>query len=154
MKKLFYFIFIFLFIGCSHRIIKPNFNNRNIEYLNSKIIKTAKTFLKTRYKYGGLTKKGIDCSGLVYMSYKLNGIKIQRTEKQQYKLGKKISRKKIRRGDIIFFDIYKKHKPTHIGIYLGYNRFIHAGFSHGVIIENLNIRYFKKRFFGAKRFLF
>lgn len=104
-----------------------------------------------RYRYGGLTTKGVDCSGLTQRAYKdLYGVKLPRTVVEQSKTGKRVDKNALKPGDLIFFKtgLYSRH----VGIYLGSNRFIHASRSKGVIQSNINNTYWRKKYWQAKRF--
>ncbi len=118
------------------------------------IISTAEQFLGKTYIWGGTTPRGFDCSGLTYFVYKLNGIELPRVSWLQYrtKLGKKVRKNRLIQGDLVFFETYKPG-PSHVGIYIGNNKFIHASPRHGVSISSLDEPYFKSRYLGAKTVL-
>lgn len=128
---------------------------------NSKKIKSivsyAKTFGGTRYKFGGTTKKGMDCSGLVYTSFKKENIVLPRTSRTMATQGKAISLKKVIVGDLLFFKTNKrKNVISHVGLVVqtkGVIKFIHASTSRGVIISSLDEKYWNKCFAGARRVL-
>ncbi|WP_074409537.1 MULTISPECIES: C40 family peptidase [Aquimarina] len=128
---------------------------------NSKKIKSivsyAKTFGGTRYKFGGTTRKGMDCSGLVYTSFKKENIILPRTSRTMATQGKAISLKKVIVGDLLFFKTNKrKNVISHVGLVVetkGVIRFIHASTSRGVIISSLDEKYWNKCFAGARRVL-
>ncbi|MCE0495894.1 NlpC/P60 family protein [Vibrio salinus] len=104
----------------------------------------------TPYSYGGLSKRGVDCSGFVYAVFlEQFGAVIPRTTKGQSGIGKKIARSQLRSGDLVFFKT--GHKARHVGIYYGQNQFIHASESRGVIISSLNNVYWKSKYWQAKR---
>jgi len=110
-----------------------------------------KSWKGVRYRYGGYSTKGVDCSGLTKRAYKeLYGIELPRTVVEQSKVGKKIDKKSIRPGDLIFFKtgLYSRH----VGIYLGENYFIHASRSKGVIQSRLDNSYWRKKYWQAKRY--
>ena len=128
---------------------------------NSKKIKSivsyAKTFDGTRYKFGGTTRKGMDCSGLVYTSFKKENIVLPRTSKTMATQGKAVSLKKVIIGDLLFFKTNKrKNVISHVGLVVeakGVIKFIHASTSRGVIISSLDENYWNKCFAGARRVL-
>lgn len=105
----------------------------------------------TRYRYGGLSRDGVDCSGLTLITYKeLFGKNLPRTVKEQIKKGKKITKNSLQAGDLVFFKtgLFQKH----VGIYLEDDLFIHASGKKGVTISSLNNVYWQKRYWRAQRF--
>jgi len=124
----------------------------------SNIIKTAKTFEGTKYKFGGTTKKGMDCSGLIYVAYEKEGIKLPRVSRDMAKQGKLVSLKKATEGDLLFFKTGKsKNRVNHVGLVTkvknGEVFFIHASTTQGVINSSLNESYWRKTFVEARRII-
>lgn len=122
------------------------------------IIDYAKSFKGTRYKYGGTTKKGMDCSGLVQTSFKKFGIDLPRTTANQKLAGKWIDLKKVTVGDLVFFATKKNSRyVNHVGIVIntsaGRVEFIHASSSKGVMVSSLTERYWYFAFVQARRVL-
>lgn len=119
------------------------------------VIKTAKKMLGVKYRYGGTSPgRGFDCSGLVQYSHKAAGIHLPRTTGLQYKAAKRISRRYIKAGDLVFFKTSVSRSVSHVGIYLGNNKFIHAPSSgKRVKISSMTAKYWRKRFTGAGRVL-
>ena len=120
------------------------------------IVNYAKTFKGTRYKFGGTTKKGMDCSGLVYVSYQKEGVTMPRISRDMAKKGKRISLSKTNKGDLLFFKTNKnKNTINHVGLVVENKRgeifFIHATSSLGVIISSLDERYWKNSFVEVRR---
>ena len=114
------------------------------------IIKTAKKHMGTRYRFGGTTPKGFDCSGFVQYVFKQNSFALPRTADEQYKLGQHVKKRaELVPGDLVFFSTYEKG-ASHCGIYLGKNQFIHVSSSKGVRIDNLDDSYWKPRWYGGK----
>ena len=105
-----------------------------------------------KYKYGGVDKRGFDCSGFTQTIYS-NAFSIQlpRTTEAMSKLGKKISKRKLKPGDLIFFRPSRRYR--HVGIFIGNNTFIHSSTSKGIIKSKLNNPYWKKKYKFAKRIL-
>lgn len=113
----------------------------------------ASKWLGTPYVYGANSTKGTDCSGYVMQVYKgYFDISLPHNAHMMYKddRGKSVSRGSLREADLIFFGSF--WKISHVGIYLGGDRFIHASSSRGVIISNLNEKYYKNKYQGARRF--
>jgi len=103
------------------------------------------------YKYGGNSKEGTDCSGLVLSVFnEVYKIKMYRSSSDQLKNVKEIPRNELKAGDLVFFKIYND-KVSHVGIYLGENKFIHASTKRGVVINSLDEEYYKKYFCTAGR---
>ena len=106
----------------------------------------------TRYRYGGISHNGVDCSGLILITYKeLFGKNLPRTVKEQAQKGQKIPKDALQAGDLVFFKtgVFQKH----VGIYLEDDLFMHASGSQGVIISSLNNEYWHKRYWQAQRFI-
>ncbi len=104
----------------------------------------------TPYRMGGLDKRGIDCSGFAYITFRSKlGYSIPRTTKSQAQSGRYISLQDLRAGDLIFFKTSIRY--NHVGIYLGDKQFLHASSSKGVMISGLNERYWKKHYWTARR---
>jgi len=103
------------------------------------------------YKYAGKDKNGIDCSGLTAMLYqKVYHVTITPSTKALINEVKKIKTSDLKEGDLVFFNI-KSSKPSHVGVYLQNQKFVHASSSKGVMISDLNETYFKKYFYSAGR---
>ena len=122
------------------------------------IIATAKSFLGTPHSSGGLSKSGIDCSGLVYMAFNTHSSKdLPRVAQEMARCGTIISNlNDLRKGDLVFFSgTYNTSKfITHVGIYLGNNNFIHTSSSKGVSINSINgSSYWESKFVFGTRIL-
>lgn len=108
-------------------------------------------WLGTRYKYAGKSKSGIDCSGFVSTLYKnAYCINLLGGSKDIWPNVKPIEKAELIEGDLLFFKI-KKGQISHVGVYLGNNKFAHASVHSGVIISDLNEEYYKKYFFKGGR---
>lgn len=99
-----------------------------------------------KYKYGGTTKKGVDCSGFTNLLYNDVFCKdLPRSSSDIAAIAKSVSKNELSEGDFVFFSI-RSNKVDHVGIYLANNRFVHASTSKGVIISNLEHPYYAKHF--------
>lgn len=106
----------------------------------------------TPYQWGGTTLKGIDCSAFMQVIFdEYLGEKLPRTTLEQMKVGKKVRRKRVDLGDLVFF----KTGPTtyHVGVMVDRRHFLHAGTTGGVMISDLNARYWSVRYLSARRVL-
>ena len=122
------------------------------------IVKYAKKFNGTRYKYGGTTKRGMDCSGLVYTAFKDNNVSVPRTTTGLKTYGDWVDLKEVNVGDLVFFATKKNsRKVNHVGIVTNVLEddveFIHASTSKGVINSKLKERYWYFAFVQARRVL-
>ena len=126
-------------------------SNSSIDY--------ARTFRGTRYKYGGTTSRGMDCSGLVHESFKAHQIYLPRISRDMAKTGKKIKLHQTLEGDLLFFKTGKRRRNliNHVGLVVEIKNnaiyFIHATTSKGVIISSLNEDYWKSAFTEVRRVL-
>jgi cell wall-associated NlpC family hydrolase len=104
------------------------------ESSSQQIEKMAKSKLGKTYKWGGNGPYAYDCSGFTKEVFELNGITIPRVSKEQAKVGLKISKRNLQKGDLIFFDDKESSAVSHVGIYLGKGKFIHASKFHKKIV--------------------
>ena len=153
-----FYIFLFILLssslsGCvSHK--KAQLRERQLET----VISTARSYIGTPYKWGGVNRSGMDCSGLLFVSFKSAGMDIPRTSAMQSEGGGKVKFRKLRPGDLVFFAMgRKRRKITHVGLVTevrGNNdvRFIHASSSLGVIETNIHTDYYTKKFRKARRY--
>lgn len=115
----------------------------------SDLIKDAGNWIGVKYKYGGETKSGADCSGFVYSVFADKGIILPRVSSDQFENSEKINLNEIKAGDLVFFA--EAGRINHVGIYIGEGKMIHASSSRGVVVESLSLDYFRERFAGAGR---
>ena len=152
MKRSYLFLTLLIFLSSCISQKKISKTNR----INS-VIGNARTYIGTPYKWGGNDKRGIDCSGLLVRSFESVGMKLPRTTSQQIDLGKKVSLKKSKEGDLVFFAFGKsKRKVTHVGLVSNRKnnsdiKFIHASSSKGVIETQLIRDYYLNRIRKIKR---
>ena len=114
---------------------------------------TIYDWLGTPYKYSGDCKDGIDCSGFVAMLFKkVFGVELAASSAEIYKDAKPLKRTVLKPGDLVFFKI-KKRRISHVGVYIGNNKFAHASVQSGVIVSDLGEPYYKKYFYKGGRVL-
>lgn len=119
---------------------------------NKRLKKTAYSFLGTRYRFGGTSRNGLDCSSFVQHVFRDLDIQLPRTAREQFRTGEPVTSYELQKGDLVFFRTYASF-PSHVGIYLGDNKMIHASSrDHKVVISSINTPYFRTRFLGAKRY--
>lgn len=127
------------------------------KYILDEVLNIASLYEGVRYRYGGTTSRGMDCSGLIYTSFKNYDIILPRRSIDMSKLGKKISEKKAQKGDLIFFKTGRTNVINHVGIIHEVKNneiiFIHASTSSGVMYSSLNESYFQRTFAQINRIL-
>lgn len=131
----------------SNKLNIPLINTDKEDAKNIPLYVECMKWLDVPYKYGGSTKKGSDCSGFVNQIYKnVYQVKLPRSTAEIYKKYNKVNSNKLQTGDLIFFATGKnKKKPSHVGIYLKDQKFIHASTQKGVIVTDLDDKYYKSR---------
>ena len=153
MRTLLLVIIILALTGCATHTQPPpsDYVGNCAPSLNSDLLlQQYAAWQGTRYRVGGLSHKGIDCSGFVYLTYqKLLGVELPRSADRQAVLGKKIPTRELRTGDLVFFKTGRRGR--HVGIYLDQGRFIHASTTKGVTISSLSDRYWSRKYWKATR---
>jgi lipoprotein Spr len=126
--------------------------NTEVESLPSKtLLENVDQWYGVRYRTGGNTKSGVDCSGFTVAVYAaVYGINLPRVSREQYRISRKISTTELQEGDLVFFNT-NGSGISHVGIYLGNNKFIHASVSRGIMVSGLFEPYYLKRYYGAGR---
>lgn len=122
------------------------------------VVSTALNYTGVRYRFGGETKKGMDCSGLVYRALKEHDISFPRVSYRMAEEGKRIKIQKVQKGDLLFFDTQKRRRRiNHVGLVVSVDadeiKFIHATSSRGVIVSSLREGYWNYAFVKATRIL-
>ncbi|KAA3606254.1 MAG: NlpC/P60 family protein [Calditrichaeota bacterium] len=174
MNKIFLVLLLFTFVSCASN---PKYKTKNLTEESSPVKKRVlrkivpkkeestkfsqkgmeeeiKTWLGTPYHWGGTTKEGVDCSGFVLKVFHNSANqKLPRVSRDMYKVGKAVPRDKLKFGDLVFFQGFSNKRVSHVGIFLGEEKFAHASSTYGVIYSHLYQSYYKKRYIGAKRVL-
>jgi NlpC/P60 family len=153
------FVVILSLVGCASKPLsqksprydkpvasKPMYKGK----LKARLQKHFSAWQGAPYKYGGLSKRGVDCSGFIYLTYRdVFGREIPRSTELQAGVGKMVSRKNLRIGDLVFFKT--GFRQRHTGIYIGQGKFIHASSSKGVTTSQLRTPYWEKRYWKSIR---
>jgi hypothetical protein len=124
-------------------------------YLRESLVKTAEDFIGVPYLWGGASADdGFDCSGLTMTVYQLNGLNLPRNSARQFEAGDSISKNNLQKGDLVFFSLKGRNSVSHVGIYIGDGKFIHAS-SHGqeIRVDSLSTDYFSNQYIGGKTYL-
>jgi LysM repeat protein len=113
--------------------------------------KTAYSFLGARYRFGGSSRNSLDCSSFTQQVFRDQKINLPRTAREQFSVGNEVMRGDLQKGDLVFFQTYA-HFPSHVGIYLGNRKMIHASSrDRRVVISSMDTPYYLARFLGARR---
>ncbi len=118
------------------------------------LVKVAKSFAGAPYRYGGDTVRGLDCSAFVRKMYEIFEVQLPRSAREQFCAGPRVDKEDLTTGDLVFFRTKRLAKyPTHVGIYIGDDKFIHSSslLSKGVKIDRLSDAYFARTYTGAIR---
>jgi len=164
MKNLLFLIFLIIFAGCA---ANPRYRTGGHEVQpevtrldkslsttqNLRLGEIMQSFLGKPYKGTSQYEEGLDCShftGQVFRKY--NKSILPRTAAEQFKIGSEVHFNKLQYGDLVFFKTDRK-RISHVGIYVGNRRFIHVSSSYGVIVTNMNEKYWSERYVGGRRIL-
>jgi len=127
----------------------------SIDFIRNSLVNTAKDFIGVPYLWGGTSADdGFDCSGLTMTVYQLNGLNLPRNSKRQFDAGAAVDKEDLRKGDLVFFCKKGSRSVSHVGLYIGGGKFIHAS-SQGkkIRIDSLYTDYFTNQYVGGKTFL-
>ncbi len=148
-------LYFFLAVGVCLYIVIPHAAANRVDLSDGTEVKKIlyaqlQEWHNVRHRTGGLSKKGIDCSGFVHLTFLSRfGIEVPRSTELLSKTGKKISQRKLRPGDLVFFKT--GFKTRHVGIYVDDRKFIHVSKKKGVMMSSLDNIYWSKKYWKARR---
>lgn len=130
--------------------LKSGEQKNRYSLVKRKLLSQYNEWKGTRYREGGLSKRGVDCSGFVQITFRSRlGVDLPRSTKQQVTIGRPVARNNLRTGDLIFFKT--GFFSRHVGMYLGESRFLHASSAKGVTISSLKENYWAGNYWLARR---
>ncbi|UCB31183.1 endopeptidase [Duffyella gerundensis] len=145
-------VLVLLLAGCSHHAPPPNGRLSDSITVIAQLNDQLSQWYGTPYRYGGMNRNGIDCSGFVYLTFRDRfALQLPRTTKAQTDIGTRIDKEELLPGDLVFFKTGGGENGLHVGIYDTDNQFIHASTSRGVIRSSLDNVYWRKVFWQARR---
>lgn len=130
----------------SNNTSSTNVSSASTSSSASGIISTGRSVIGAPYQWGGTSPRGFDCSGFIQYTFSQNGQSLPRTVAQMWNHGSRVSSPSV--GDLVFFET--RSGPSHAGIYIGNNQFIHSGASTGVAITSMSSSYWSSRYLGAR----
>lgn len=146
------FLLVLLLAGCSHHAPLPNGRLSDSITVIAQLNDQLSRWRGTPYRYGGLSRGGVDCSGFVYLTFRDRfDLQLPRSTIDQTDIGTRIDKSDLLPGDLVFFKTGSGENGLHVGIYDTDNTFIHASTSQGVIRSSLDNVYWRKVFWQARR---
>ncbi|BCR04147.1 peptidoglycan-binding protein [Desulfuromonas versatilis] len=123
--------------------------------LREELVRTALRFIGTPYQWGGTSSEdGFDCSGLTMVTYRLNGLDLPRVSRSQFEAGNFVAKPQLQKGDLVFFATSGGKRVSHVGLYIGDDRFVHAPRrGQTVRVERLSGGYYERTYLGARSYL-
>ncbi|MEW7311265.1 NlpC/P60 family protein [Buttiauxella gaviniae] len=138
--------------GCSHHAPPPNSRLSDSITVIAKLNDQLNGWRGAPYRYGGMSRRGVDCSGFVSITFRDRfELQLPRETRQQAKIGTEIDKDDLLPGDLVFFKTGSGESGLHVGIYDTDNQFIHASTSRGVMRSSLDNVYWRKKFWQARR---
>jgi len=129
--------------------LPPQLASRRAQF-SQRLLRTAMSYMGTPYVWAGTGNGGFDCSGFTFRVFGRNGIHLGRMADAQFTQGRRVARRDLQPGDLVFFTTYAPG-ASHVGIYIGNSRFIHASSRRGVTVSSLNESYYNSCFIGGRR---
>jgi cell wall-associated NlpC family hydrolase len=159
MRRILLFISVIFLLttSCSSSKSATSYRGKKVSKAD-KVVANALSFKGTKYKFGGTTRRGMDCSGVIFVAYQKENIQLPRVSRDMAKKGKKTSLKRVKKGDLLFFRTNKRRRRiNHVGLVIsvkkGHIRFVHSTTSRGVIVSSLSEKYWKNAFVKATKVL-
>jgi len=142
-----------LLVGCSsHRAPPPDARLSDSITVIAELNDQLQNWRGTPYRYGGMSRGGVDCSGFVLMTFRDKfDLQLPRETRKQAEIGTEINKDDLLPGDLVFFKTGSGESGLHVGIYDTDNQFIHASTSRGVMRSSLDNVYWRKNFWQARR---
>ncbi|MCT4706299.1 NlpC/P60 family protein [Enterobacteriaceae bacterium H11S18] len=138
--------------GCSHHAPPPNGRLSDSITVIAKLNDQLSGWRGTPYRYGGMSRHGVDCSGFVLTTFRDQfDLQLPRETSAQAEIGTEIDKSDLLPGDLVFFKTGAGDSGLHVGIYDTDNQFIHASTSRGVMRSSLDNVYWRKKFWQARR---
>lgn len=156
-KTVFFLLLVLAFASCksTSTAVGKNESKKENRYIVKNLIEKATDNIGVRYKAGGTTQAGFDCSGLVFTTFESENIKLPRSSYEQSKVGKVIQFTNAQKGDLIFFKTNKSNQINHVGLIVEVHsdeiKFVHSSTSKGVIISSTKEPYYGKSFTQINR---
>jgi cell wall-associated NlpC family hydrolase len=145
-------LLVFAVTGCASRTVERPISATAGQSVGDEVVLRAIAQIGKPYVYGGADLNGFDCSGLVHYVYRGLGVIVPRTAAAQYSASQPVDARRLLPGDLLFFDSAGRGAVTHVGIYAGAGRFVHAPQSGRLIeLRELADRYYAQRLIGAGR---
>lgn len=142
-------------LGSLLKEIDANEDLNEANYLTEQLLNVAEDYKGVRYRFGGMSRDGMDCSGFVKTAFDEFNISLPRSSRDMASMGKKINRSEAQKGDLIFFKTGKSSRISHVGIVTEVSgdeiKFIHSSTSQGVIISSTNEAYYQRTFAQVNR---
>ncbi len=150
--RIWLFLMAIILAGCSSHAPPPNGRLSDSIAVIAQLNEQLGQWRGTPYRYGGINRAGVDCSGFVYLTFRDRfNLQLPRTTAAQTDIGTRIDKDELLPGDLVFFKTGGGENGLHVGIYDTDNQFIHASTSQGVVRSSLDNVYWRKAFWQARR---